>query len=156
MLARLITLTLLVFASPALADDKTLDPAVRQETMADTICIPGYTTAVRPPYFVTASIKRDKLLAAGLSWDDAPNFELDHIVPLCLGGSSDPSNLQLQPWDEARRKDRVEAQACRCVCAGKATLAEAQNDLATDWKAAYQKYATMVCGRWAVGDGGTR
>lgn len=144
---------LLLFASPALADDKAItddkaiDPAVTQETIADTICTPGYTYNVRPPYFVTASIKRDKLLAVGLSWDDAPNYELDHIVPLCLGGSSDPTNLQLQPWDEAKRKDRVEVQACRCVCAGKATLSEAQHDLATDWEAAYHKYAIMTCRR---------
>ncbi len=78
----------------------------------------------------------------------APKYQLDHIIPLCLGGSpTDPSNLQLEPWAEAYRKDRVEIQAMRCVCASKATLAEAQHDLARDWQAAYHKYAKMVCRR---------
>ena len=88
------------------------------------------------------------LKAQGETWLDAPKYELDHIIPLCLGGSpTDPSNLQLESWDEATRKDRIEIQAVRCVCAGKATLAESQHDIATDWQAAYHKYAVMVCRR---------
>lgn len=45
--------------------------------------------------------------------------ELDHIMPLCLGGSNDRSNLQLEPWAEAREKDIGEHDACRDVRAGK-------------------------------------
>ena len=45
------------------------------------------------------------LKGRGETWHDAPKYELDHIIPLCLGGSpTDPSNLQLKPWDEATRK----------------------------------------------------
>jgi len=25
--------------------------------------------------------------------EDHPDYEIDHLVPLCLGGSDDPSNL---------------------------------------------------------------
>ena len=68
----------------------------------------------------SARIKLAMLKARGETWLDAPKYELDHIIPLCLGGSpNDPSNLQLEPWDEATRKDRVEIQAMRCICAGK-------------------------------------
>ena len=131
--------------SPALADPA-LNPEVSQVTINDTICAPGYSYIVRPSYWQSARIKLAMLKARGETWLDAPKYELDHIIPLCLGGSpTDPSNLQLEPWDEATRKDRVEIQAMRCVCAGKATLAEAQRDLATDWQAAYHKYAVMVC-----------
>jgi hypothetical protein len=140
-------LLLCLTAAPALADPA-LNSAVTEATLNETICSPGYTPRVRLPWYTMARIKLRLLRARGESWLDAPKYELDHIIPLCLGGApGDLSNLQLQPWDEATRKDRVEVQAMRCVCAGKATLAEAQHDLATDWRAAYHKYAVMVCRR---------
>jgi hypothetical protein len=138
---------MLALAVPALADPA-LNPEVTQATINDTICAPGYSNVVRPSWYESAKLKRQLLEARGETWDDAPKYQLDHIIPLCLGGSAtDPSNLQLEPSDEAYRKDRVEIQAMRCVCAGKVTLAEAQHDLVTDWQAAYHKYAVMVCRR---------
>jgi hypothetical protein len=133
--------------APVLAEPA-LNPAVIEATINETICTPYYAARVRLPWYTMARIKLRLLKERGESWLDAPKYELDHIIPLCLGGAAgDLSNLQLQPWEEAKKKDRVEAQACRCVCAGKATLAEAQRDLATDWRAAYHKYAVMVCRR---------
>ena len=96
---------------PALADPA-LNPEVSQATINDTICAAGYSYTVRPSYWESARIKLAMLKARGETWLDAPKYELDHIIPLCLGGSpTDPSNLQLEPWDEATRKDRVEIQA---------------------------------------------
>jgi hypothetical protein len=135
----------LIAATPALADPA-LNSAVSQETIGQTICTPSYAASVRAPWSTLKEFKRKLLEERGESWHDAPKYELDHIIPVCLGGApGDLSNLQLQAWDEARRKDRVEIQACRCVCAGKVSLAEAQHDLATDWRAAYHKYAVMIC-----------
>jgi hypothetical protein len=92
--------------SPAFADPA-LNPEVSQATINDTICAPGYSYTVRPSYWESARINA-MLKARGETWLDAPKYELDHIIPLCLGGSpTDPSNLQLEPWDEATRKDRV-------------------------------------------------
>jgi hypothetical protein len=94
--------------SSALADPA-LNPEVSQATINDTICAPGYSYTVRPSYWQSARIKLAMLKARGETWLDAPKYELDHIIPLCLGGSpTDPSNLQLEPWDEATRKDRVD------------------------------------------------
>jgi len=45
-------------------------------------------------------------------WD----YELDHKIPLCLGGADSLENLQLQPWAEAVAKD--EDDLCQAVCAG--------------------------------------
>ena len=71
-------------------------------------------------------------------------YELDHIVPLELGGAPDDSkNLQLQPrWGEcnADDKDRLEAELGRQVCAGDMTLVEAQRQIVEDWISAYRKY----------------
>lgn len=138
---------MLALAAPVLADPA-LNPEVTQATITETICAPGYTYTVRPSWYESAKLKLKLLKAHGETWVSAPKYQLDHIIPLCLGGSpTDPSNLQLEPIDEAYRKDRVEIQAMRCVCAGKVTLAEAQHDLTSDWQAAYHKYAVMVCRR---------
>ena len=50
---------------------------------------------------------------AGLPWSERNDFELDHVVPRCLDGSNDLSNLQLQTWPEAEAKDHREAEVCR-------------------------------------------
>jgi hypothetical protein len=65
-------------------------------------------------------------------------YENDHIVPLCLGGADTDANVRLQPLDEARLKDRLEAQACREVCDGRVLLAVAQAWFMGDWRVAYQ------------------
>jgi len=65
-------------------------------------------------------------------------FERDHIVPLCLGGADDPSNMEYQVWSEARAKDRLEATVCRMVCdQGSMDLRWAQNAFRSDWRALY-------------------
>ena len=75
-----------------------------------------------------------------------PDYEIDHLIPLCLGGADDPSNLWPQPrrskeetWN-AEAKDRLEHLMCEMVCNGKIDIATAQEAFATDWIAAYQKY----------------
>jgi hypothetical protein len=111
---------LAVLTTPATA--QSVDPAASKAT----VCAGGYSASHRPPYWITQRIKRDKLLAAGLTWADAPRFELDHIVPICAGGAgADPANMRLQPLDEAQRKDAVESLVCAAICAGEINLVEA-------------------------------
>ena len=66
-------------------------------------------------------------------------YEVDHLIPLCAGGSNDPSNL----WPEAapgfHEKDRLEDEVCREICAGKLTRSEAVPLIAADWTAEYAK-----------------
>ena len=75
-----------------------------------------------------------------------PDYEIDHLIPLCLGGSDDPSNLWPQPrrsiegtWN-AEAKDRLERLMCNLVCDGQIDIAIAQEAFATDWIAAYHTY----------------
>lgn len=41
-----------------------------------------------------------------------PGFVVDHIIPLCIGGPDAPANMQWQPLEESRVKDRFELQQC--------------------------------------------
>ncbi len=60
-----------------------VDTHVTQATIHDTICQRGYTAKVRPPRKVTDAIKRR--LADGLP-ASLQDYELDHLIPLGLGG----------------------------------------------------------------------
>jgi len=75
-------------------------------SLADSIATP------RMSYTKSSAIKREMVEAIHGRMQD---FALDHCQPLCLGGSNDRSNLQLQPWPEARQKDQDEVRVCRAV-----------------------------------------
>ena len=50
--------------------------------------------------------------------------EVDHYIPLCLGGANSAKNLWCQ--QNFRGKDKLEARLCRSVCAGKLSLEAAR------------------------------
>jgi len=78
-----------------------VDPAVTQANLAQTLCRKGgYTGSVRPPRQVTDAFKkvaRSAYSSPGASSD----YELDHLVPLGLGGASAAANL----WPERNLGD---------------------------------------------------
>lgn len=118
----------------------TLNFAVTQDNIATTICRPGWTATVRPPLDYTERVKH-QLFAASHLPGTIRDYELDHLVPLELGGApSDPRNLWLEKWDGqwgAHTKDRLENALHRAVCAGAITLGQAQTAIVFDWKATY-------------------
>ena len=94
------------------------------------VCVVGYSTAVRPPVSVTEPIKAAVMHAYG---DRGPpsEYELDHLVPLELGGAPrDLRNMWPEPTAAARVKDRRENALHRQVCAGLTSLAAAQQEMA--------------------------
>ena len=127
----------LAFAAPARGDDLPINPAVTQETIATTICAPGWTKTVRPSAHYTARIKIKLIRELEIPEELLVDFELDHRIPLALGGApSEERNLELQPWDEAGEKDRIETCLSRAVCAGTITLDEARRRIWADWRTA--------------------
>jgi hypothetical protein len=130
----LLALTLLA-TSPALADPLPLNPAVTQATIAATICRPGWTRKIRPRSIVARRIKRQMLAKISEPARAAPLYQLDHRIPLALGGARlDRRNLALQPIAEAHRKDAIELCLNWAVCAGELTLPEAQTKIWTNWR----------------------
>ncbi len=107
-----------------------IDPSVTQGNIQKTICVSGYTKRVRPPTSYTNPIKIQLLAMAGIDASHASEYELDHIIPLAVGGAPRAvENLQLQPWegtDGAKRKDRIEFKLQCLVCSGQVTLTAAQ------------------------------
>jgi hypothetical protein len=77
-----------------------LNPDVDEDTIDATICVSGYTKSVRPATSYTNGVKKKLLREAGIDEARIGDYELDHIVPLELGGHPRKlSNLVLQPWD---------------------------------------------------------
>jgi hypothetical protein len=122
------------------------NPQVTQGTVASTICVPGYTSTIRPPESVTEPEKVASAAAYGYTGSFRTG-EYDHLVQLELGGDpNDPANLWVEPNDRAsapttdNSKDELEGRLHDLVCAGRLPLAAAQQAIAADWVAAYQTY----------------
>ncbi|MGI0073316.1 MAG: carboxypeptidase-like regulatory domain-containing protein [Nitrosotalea sp.] len=112
------------------------DPTVTQDNIDSTICVSGYTQTVRPPVSVTNPIKLEVMQAYGFA-DSPSNYELDHLIPLELGGApADVRNLWPEPYytnPNAYDKDGFENYLHNQVCSGAIDLQTAQNEIATNW-----------------------
>jgi hypothetical protein len=111
-----------------------IDPAVTQATIRSTICRTGYTERVRPPESQTERFKWDVAEPAYRQHD--VSGELDHLVPLELGGANDATNLWVEAGPVPNHKDSVENALNQAVCDGRVTLRRAQREIAANWLAA--------------------
>lgn len=121
-----------------------LNPDVTQETIMQTICVPGWSAKVRPPVAFTNRIKRQAMANYGVT-DSPSSVELDHLIPIEDGGfpgdakHPDDSRNLAQLWPEswtgtpnARTKDVQENATHAAICAGRITLKQGQ-DLILMW-----------------------
>jgi hypothetical protein len=83
----------------------------------------------------------------GIAERSPGQFEVDHSVPLELGGSNDIANL----WPEAaelrpgfHEKDQVENYLHDQVCAGSISLLDGQRAIARNWLDVYQHLPQRV------------
>ena len=122
-----------------------IDPKVTQATIDRTICRPGYARAVRPPYAMTALLKR-RLMDVQHPGGRMADYELDHLIPICLGGAPfDKRDLWLQPRRaraNAADKNVLAYVLWRLVCKHRVPLETAQRAMMPDWTKAYATYAT--------------
>lgn len=117
-----------------------LNPDITRDTIATTICRPGWTATVRPPTSYTNDLKVRQIDQYGYLDQALGHYEEDHLVPLSLGGSpSDPRNLWPEPGASPNAKDGVEADLQGAVCTHRVSLASAQQAIATDWTTAEKR-----------------
>ena len=121
-----------------------LNPNVRPETIDQTICVAGYTASVRPATSYTNGVKIKLLRESGVEAANASKYELDHIIPLAVGGHPrNLKNLILQSWDGedgAKKKDRLEKRLQQLVCSKQLGLRDAQAAIYGDWQNTYRRY----------------
>lgn len=115
---------------------------------------PGATTAqlCTPTYLGTVALSSDvdrqeTFLRYGLPYPTAQDrFRLDHAVPVEIGGDNSAANLWPMPVsaDVADRKNALAVRLHDLVCAGTVPLGTAQQDVATDWYAAWRRYVVEI------------
>ena len=129
-------------ASPAAAmPNPALTPGdVFPSATAQQVCMSGYARSVRS---VSAEEKRHVYDEYGIDSHAYGSYEVDHLVPLELGGSNDIKNLWPQPAIPVpgfHEKDDLENRLHDLVCGGQIGLGEAQHAIAVNWLAAYWQY----------------
>ncbi len=109
-----------------------IDPIVTQGNIRSTICKSGWTATVRPPESQTERFKFGVAYPA-YGTPSREKTELDHLVPLELGGSNDATNLWPETPPTPNPKDKVENALNRAVCEGRISLVAAQDAIAANW-----------------------
>ena len=136
-----VPLRVTIHSYPTYPDPK-LTPGDIVNYPIEKICVSGYSDEER---HVTNSRKKEVYAEYGVPYPQPKgSYEVDHFMPVCIGGSNEMSNLWLQPaqpYPGYHEKDQLEQYLCRAVCRdGKMTIQEAQNLFRTDWYKAYQQY----------------
>src|SRR5262249_19822013 len=83
------------------------------------MCVPGYAKKVRA---VPAWLKRQAYVEYGITEYKTGDYEVDHLIPLSLGGSNSirnlwPQSTKTSPWN-SYVKDALERKLHKLVCAG--------------------------------------
>jgi hypothetical protein len=148
-------LALVIFSATASAGDLpdlnltpgATDPEVSEANIKESICRVTHFTweegHMPPPSFLD-STKKELLKLYGYTDGDIRHYQMDHLIPLSLGGHpTDTKNIWPQvlitKWS-ARRKDYLEEILHDKVCRGEVKLKDAQEQIRTNWIDAYKKY----------------
>lgn len=115
------------------------DPActpgdVFASTTISEICVKGYSSRVRD---VSTATKQEVYRRYGIMHHATGEYEVDHLIPLELGGSNDIANLFPQsanPKPGFHEKDQVENYLRDQACNGSMKLSQVQAAIANDWK----------------------
>lgn len=89
------------------------------------------------------SLKRKVFDRYGIRTDKSTPHNIDHLIPVSLGGSNSIENLWPQPlageWSYYH-KNQLERRLRKLVCKGELDLEKAQQEISSDWVSAYKKY----------------
>jgi hypothetical protein len=97
---------------------------------------------------VTEEMERKVFSRYHIPWRRRPEFKVDHLIPLELGGADAvenlwPQSLYVRPYN-ALRKDLLTQCLLARIAAGKMNLAQAQEEISQDWISCFVEYLGMV------------
>lgn len=124
-----------------LPDSRCTPGAINPAVTLGQLCPIAHTANWRPSASYTSALKRNQLAnkydyvdSSGSHQPTATTSEEDHLISLELGGSpSAELNLWPEPHASFNEKDKVEGAAHAAICAGRLTLPQAQQGIATNW-----------------------
>ena len=118
-------------------------PGATAKVKMEQLCAPDFAQSVKPAsdWQRTQALERYGLRADGFSG------ELDHLVPVSLGGSNDPDNLwpfRASGTFTLEAKQALASKLQGLVCSGKLSLKDAQDAFRKDWTLSYQVHMKPV------------
>ena len=129
----------------SLPDPDCTPGAVFQDATKEVVCVSGYSKTVRS---VSVSLKKKVFSEYGISYPvPFGSYEVDHLIPLALGGDNDIANLfpeSAEPYPGFREKDVVENYLHQEVCADRVALSVAQKQIADNWLEVYNNLDPRV------------
>lgn len=118
--------------------------AVRQASLQD-VCAFRHEEVIKE---VSPSQRRRVFEEYGISVAQSDEYEVDYLITPGLGGDDDIRNLWPEPYHSAtwnsHLKDELEERLHEMVCSDQLDLSVAQNAIASNWIAAYQKYVAAT------------
>jgi hypothetical protein len=118
-----------------------LTPGAARQASLEQVCSLSHEEVIKP----VSAAERERVFAEyGISNAHSDQYEVDYLITPGLGGYDDIRNLWPEPYQHARwnahMKDALEERLHEMVCSHQLDLTVAQEAIATNWIAAYQKY----------------
>jgi hypothetical protein len=128
--------------------DKQLTPGAVRTTNVSEICSHGtrelrHWSRERDDHVLQRYGLADRHIREGVRGSQdirRADFQIDHLVPLGIGGADDDNNLWPQPYPDAEAKDRLEWRMRDLVCKQNYPVTQLQDEIKRDWVRAYKKY----------------
>lgn len=138
---------LMIFSLPGWAQQSTsyvpnpkLTPGNTVKVTKDELCGSGNKSFDGS---IPISLKRKVFDLYRIRTGEPTAYNVDHLIPVSLGGSNSIKNLWPQPlsgeWSY-QAKNKLEHRLHRLVCRGELALETAQQEISTDWISAFKKY----------------
>ena len=124
----------------AILPNDVLTPGQIITTSSAEVCVPAHARTMR---HTSGKMKAHVYRRYGIDRHSG-HFEVDHRIPLELGGADTEANLwpesyDTEPWN-AHLKDLLEDRLHALVCHGEMPLQEAQSAFFGNWIDAYRRY----------------
>jgi hypothetical protein len=103
------------------------------------VCAADYEASVKP----IAKWQRDQAIERYGRRPEDFTGELDHLIPLSLGGTNDPDNVWPMPPSKImgpEQKKELDLKLHQLVCDKTLKLKDAQDAIKKDWVKAYNQY----------------
>jgi hypothetical protein len=121
--------------------NRALTPGLARQASLEEVCLLPHEEVIKE----VSPEERERVFAEyGISSAQSDQYEVDYLITPGLGGADDIRNLWPEPYNvaqwNARVKDVLEERLHQMVCSHQLDLSAAQEAIATNWIAAYEKY----------------